>query len=312
MQGNRSPEVLDDLRLLRAELGRRPLDSKGRVQYAALLLSMTRTLDDTRAAVFHAKVASDLAPVTLPVVELAALILARSGESGAAIARVRDIFEFDPNAGANLLLRLEDGLGDRNPTEGVADTPAAWCAWARALSRSGRGEESTALLNDAATHWPDDLELNVALARVAMRAADWDELERWAARETIPAEGRGLELLAYRARLNVERDRREDAERDLDTLLAAATRKPRLLILAGDVQWRMGSTEPARQTWNRALFGVPPERERLRIEILVRLADLEETDGRAGVALRHWRSVLKIDPSHPRARARVGALTGAP
>lgn len=309
-QGNRSPEVLDNLRLLRAELGRRPLDSKSRVHYAALLLSMTRTLDDTRAAAFHARLAADLAPVTLPVVELAALILARSGDSAYSLARVRDIFEFDPEAAADLLLRLEDSLIDQSAASGLADTPRAWRAWARALSDAGRREESTVLLHEAATRWPDDLELVLALARLAIRAADWNELERWAGRAAIPAEGRGLELLAYRARLHAERGRHEDAERDLSAVLAAANIGPGNLILVGDVQRRLGSIELARQTWHRALFRLPAERRPMRVALLVRLADLEESGGQADVALRHWRAVLELDPSHARALQRVAVLTG--
>ncbi len=181
---------------------------------------------------------------------------------------------------------------------------------ARALSYIGRQEESTALLHEAATHWPDDLDLNLALARLAMRAANWDELERWAGRETIPAEGRGLELLTYRARLHAERGRSEDAERDLNIVLASANAGPGNLILVGDVQRRLGSLELARQTWNRALFRLSPERKPIRVALLVRLADLEESGGQAGVALRHWRAVLELDPSHARARRRVTALTG--
>ncbi len=178
------------------------------------------------------------------------------------------------------------------------------------MSASGRGEESVARLHEAATRWADDLELNLALARWATRAADWDELERWAGREAIPAAGRGLELLAYRARLHAERGRREDAERDLSAVLAAANGAPHVLILVGDVQRRLGSTLLARRTWHRALFRLSPARESMQGPLLVRLADLEEGDGRAGVALRHWRAVLELDPSHARARRRVTALTG--
>ena len=48
----------------------------------------------------------------------------------------------------------------------------------------------------------------------------------------------------------------------------------------------------------------------MKVALLVRLADLEETGGRASVALRHWRDVLELDPAHARARGRVAALTG--
>ncbi len=310
-KGNRSPEVLDDLRLLRTELGLRPLDSKSRVQYAALLLAMTRSLDDTRAASFHAALAADLAPVTLPVVELAALILARSGDTGEALIRVREIFEFDADAGADLLLRLEDSLPPRRLNEALANTSTAWLAWARALVASGRPDASISLLQEAAERWPGDFEIDLALARLAGNREDWDALERWTAREEIPAEGRGLELLALRARVHVERGRNAEAENDLRTVQAAADGAPHLLILIGDVQLCLGKAELARGSWNQALFQTDSANKPRRIALLVRLADLEETDGRASVALRHWRSVIDLDPEHPRARRRVAELTGS-
>ena len=47
-----------------------------------------------------------------------------------------------------------------------------------------------------------------------------------------------------------------------------------------------------------------------RVDVLVRLANLEESDGRASVALRHWRTVLELDPNHAEARTRIRAMTG--
>ena len=310
-KGNRSPEVLANLRRLRAELGRRPLDSKSRVRYAALLLSMTRSRNDTRAAAFHARVAAELAPVTLPVVELAALIQAASGDRAEALAWVRHAFEFDPAGAANLLLQLESRLTDLKPGEGLAAIPSAWIAWARVLSDTARGDESVALLVAAAQRWPDDLELLVVLSRRAAGASDWDALERWVLRlDPLPVEGYGLELLAYRARVHAERGRRAEAEADLTDVLSVAGAAPHVLVLAGDVQQRLGSIALARRTWNRVLFRIATERAAMRVSVLVRLADLEERDGRASVALRHWRAILELDPSHARALQRVAALTG--
>ena len=310
-EGNRSPQVLQNLVRLRSELGQRPLDSKSRVQYAALLLSMTRKLSDTRAAAFHAGLAAELAPVTVPVLELAARILARSGDDARALTHAREMFEFDPEAAATLLLTLEDNLV-QGVSAGLADSPAAWRAWADALSDAGRREESTSFLRQAAERWPDDLDLRLALARLATRAGDWGELERWVGDDRLPVEGRGPELLAFRARLHAERDIPDAAERDLANALAAARNSPSVLLLAGDVQQRLGSIERARQSWNQALFRLKPERKSTRVALFVRLADLEETAGRASVALRHWRAVLELDPSHVRAQRRVSELTGSP
>ena len=136
-------------------------------------------------------------------------------------------------------------------------------------------------------------------------------MERWVYRlDPIPVAGHGLELLAYRARLHAERGRRAEAEADLVGVLAVAGAAPHVLHLAGEVQHRLGSIETARRTWNRVLFLISTERPLMRVAVLVHLAELEEEDGRASVALRHWRAVLEFDPSHTRARQRVTALTG--
>ena len=70
------------------------------------------------------------------VVGLAVLILARSGDTADALARVRDIFEFDPETGADLLLQLEDSLIDQSAASGLADTPGAWRARPRRPARA--------------------------------------------------------------------------------------------------------------------------------------------------------------------------------
>ncbi len=118
-------------------------------------------------------------------------------------------------------------------------------------------------------------------------------------------------MLALRARVHVERGRNAEAENDLRTVQAAADGAPHLLILIGDVQLCLGKAELARGSWNQALFQTDSANKPRRIALLVRLADLEETDGRASVALRHWRSVIDLDPEHPRARRRVAELTGS-
>jgi tetratricopeptide (TPR) repeat protein len=310
-EGNRSEGVLNNLRRLRIELGHRPLDSKSRVRYAALLLSMTRTFEDSQAASFHARAAVELAPVTFPVVELAALILARGNERAAALGLVRHAFEYDPEAAANLLLQVEDSYPDLTLDEAVGDAPGAWIAWSRALARNGRADESLEVLLAAETRWPDDVTLLVQLSKLAVGNLDWAALEPRVQRlDPIPLEGLGRELLAYRARLHAERGDRESAVRDLDRLLSVTGESPDLWFLAGLVQHRLGSTESARDSWNRALFRLPVQRKPTRVTILVHLADLEESQGRASVALRHWRSVLEISPDHPRARRRVADLTG--
>ncbi len=249
--------------------------------------------------------------MTFPVVELAALVLARTGDRQEAAALVRQAFEFDPTAAADLLLKLESDLGETVTGQALAEDPRAWVAWGRALFDAGRPEESQAVLVEAAAQWRDDLELLVILSRRAASSADWDALDRWTNHvDPIPVEGHGVELLAYRALLHAERMEPARAEADLGSVLSVAGMAPHVLVIVGDVQDRLGSIETARKSWNRALFRIPPERSFERIEVLVRLAKLEESDGRASVALRHWRAVIELDPTHAAARARIRALTG--
>ena len=61
--GNDAPVVREVLVDLRRSLGRRPLDSGTRVAYAGLLLGLSSSVEQTRAAAFHARRASELAPV---------------------------------------------------------------------------------------------------------------------------------------------------------------------------------------------------------------------------------------------------------
>ena len=100
------------------------------------------------------------------------------------------------------------------------------------------------------------------------------------------------------------------AEADVREVLAGAKDAPHLLVLVGDAQHRLGSIDLARATWHRALFRLSSDRAAARVAILVRLARLEESTGRASVALRHWRAVLDLQPDHPHARRRVAELTG--
>ena len=80
--------------------------------------------------------------------------------------------------------------------------------------------------------------------------------------------------------------------------------------MIGEVHAELGDDATARDLWNRALFGLRPGATGTRRDLLVRLATLEERDGRASVALRHWQAVLALEPEHAGARARVDELSG--
>ena len=165
LQPGTADEVHQRVVSLRRSLGASPLDSHTRVAYAALLLRLSRTLDDTRAAAFHAARAASLAPVTLSVQRQAARVLVACGRPTESLALVRSAFEFDPEAAARLLGVIEPMLLGPEAEEGLPETPEAWLAWSSWLGRNGRIEAADGLLERAHQRWPDDLSVLDPLRR---------------------------------------------------------------------------------------------------------------------------------------------------
>lgn len=309
--GNEDPGVREALIELRESLRRRPLDSGTRVIYAGLLLSLCRRLDDTRAPAFHAELAARLSPVTVPIVARAAMVLARSRDSDRAVELTREMFEYDPDSAAALLLRLENVLFPEQVEAAVAPTAEAMLVWSRRLRELGRIEAADAWLLRGHSRWPDHLPTLRAVASAPLRRGDWDELERLLPPDRVfPDEPAAAPLLAYRARLAAERGDAEAAARDVDRALALARSNYHVLVAAGDALEAAGNHDRARTVWNRALFELGEERDPMRRNLLLRLARLEDRYGRPAAALRLWRSVLDIDPTHREARRRVDELSG--
>ena len=86
---------------------------------------------------------------------------------------------------------------------------------------------------------------------------------------------------------------------------------PWVLALAGEA---MESVDRAlaRDYWTRALYRLASRAETRRdaIWLRYRLARLDDREGRAGDALREWRTILAERPDDAEARRRVAELTG--
>jgi hypothetical protein len=83
------------------------------------------------------------------------------------------------------------------------------------------------------------------------------------------------------------------------------------MAAAGDV-FEKSDPVLARDYWTRALYRLlaKPGTRGGAIHLRYRLARLDEREGRAGDALREWRTILAERPDDAEARRRVAALTG--
>jgi len=310
-EGSADEEVQQTLRRLRGSLATHPLDTSTRVVYAGLLLGLSRQLDDMAAAAFHAELAAELSPVTVPVVRAASIVLARSGRRGRAVELIRFMFGHDPNSAAELLLQLETMLFAPELRGAIADDPTAWAAWSRKLDRAGRSNESWQLLRDGHARWPDDLQLRSRLAAKALRRNDVDVLDTlFGPPAVIPPDPRAAMLLTYRARWHQRQGRRSSAIEDVTLALELAPDQPRVRVLAGDAFSAIGEIESARRCWTQVLHTLPRDDGKNRRRLLVSLARLEDRHGQPATALRLWRSVLEVDPDHVFARRRIDELSG--
>ncbi|HXV75989.1 MAG TPA: tetratricopeptide repeat protein [Candidatus Polarisedimenticolaceae bacterium] len=310
--GSDAAAVRDDLTRLREDLARRPLDSATRVAYASLVLGLARGPDDLAVADFHARLATRISPVTVPVVRAAATVLARSGGPEETVRLIHEMFQYDAAAAARLLGQLGFLLTEEQSAAAVADRPEAWLAWARRLREIGRGEEADRWVVRGNARWPDDLGLLVPAVEQAARAGDWARVARLLpADRTIPLVPDAAILYAYRSRARNRAGQTAAAVEDAATAVRVGRDYATVLAYAGDAYAELGDAVEARTVWSRALFLTPPDATDYRLRILLSLARLEERDGRPATALRHWRSVLVVDPDNDEARRRIAALTGA-
>jgi tetratricopeptide (TPR) repeat protein len=309
-RGSADPEVHATLVDLRRVLGWRPLESKTRVVYASLVLGLATHREDMRLAAFHAERAAALAPVTVPVVRAAALVLANTGDRDRSLELVRSMFGYDPARAAATLAQIESLVLGVRLDEGIPETPDAWTAWSRQLRSDGRRDEAGEWLRRTHARWPAHLPAWVAMARNAYSRRDWAALESLLpAGRPLPMEPEAAALHIWRAHLVLRRGEREEALARVETALSL-TGSGGVRTLAGDLFDRAGDWARARREWSRALHSTSRARTSTRRALLLRLARLEDRHGRPGAALRLWESVLEIDPDHVEARRRVDDLSG--
>lgn len=309
-QGNDDPEVREMLLELRSSLGRRPLDARARIVYAALLLNMGQRLSDSTAAAHHAARAADLAPVTVPIVRLAVLTLARTGDAALALSKTREMFDYDARSAAGLLAEVEPLVEPSLLEDGLADDPDAWFAWAGRLRTAGRMDQAYDWNVRAASRWPQHLPTLRFVAARFVREGDWEALEQLLpASRDLGGSPAAAPLLIYRSHLATARGNATGAIEDIRRALALDSSSNLIQILAGDAFDALGDYNLARRHWNRALFDVPTDEAATRRNVLARLARLEDRHGRPSTALRLWESVLELEPTHDEARRRVRALS---
>ncbi len=303
--------VREGLRGLRRRVGARPLDSRTRVLYSAVLLEIGGPGKASQAAAFHARRAASLAPVTVPVVRAAALVLAQCDDAGGATDLTRAMFGYDPRSASRLLGMLEPFLAPELLEDTVPEDPDAWLAWSDHLSRSGHTTESEEWLARGRLRFPDHLPIRAALASRAVSRGDWKALEELLPlEETLPSSPAAARLFAYRARLRAERGDAPGAR--ADAARAEAQDGTAVLLVVADALAAAGDFDGARSRYSGALYRLPSgeDARASRIALLLKLARLEERRGRLGEALRRFRAVLEIDPEHAESKRRVAAITG--
>lgn len=312
-RGSGDTEVRGLLIEVRREVAREPLDTRTRVVYAGLLLGLGREIADLRAAVFHARTAAELSPVTVPVVSAAALVLGRANEATDAATLVRKMFGYDPEAAADLLSALDPFLYPEQTEAALPPAPDSWLSWSRQLRSRGRGEEADAWVRRTHERWPDHLEALHQMCALALRRGEPETLaDLFPPSRQLPDEPAAAPALACRALAAALRQEPQSARSDLNRALELDGSSASVLALAGEVHLALGAPDEARRCWNRALFALAESARAPRLRLLLRLARLEQEHGEPAAALRLWRSVLEIDPDHGEARRRIEELTGVP
>ena len=301
--------VREELAELRDRAARLPLDARARAAYASLLAGTARDQETLEVAAFHARIAVRLAPVTVPVVRAAILVLAQSGRTEDAIELVRGMFSYDPNAAARLLSLLEPQLAPEDPSRALAETPQAFLARAAVLLGARRESEAAALVDAGVARWPHDLDLLALAAARAVAAQDWGRAGALLPGDLrLPDDPRAAILHVYRARTRAAGGDAADAAQDLERAVELAAGAPWVLCQAGDGWLTLERLDRARELWNRALHATAASEAAQRADTLRRLARLDEREGRSGTALRLWREVLALAPGDPEADRRIADL----
>lgn len=302
-RGTEDQEALRIAGELRARVGISPLDSRTRSVYSAVLLALSRTLEQTQAAAFHARLAAELAPVTTSVVRRSIRVLLGTGDFESARVWNRRLFEFDPAQAADMLIVLSPGLTEDEIEEFLPETPEAWLAWSRELRENSRDLEADRWAYRSFDRWPESPTALRAASGQALRDRDWERLGRIFSRAPEPTDDvRSSILLVYRAHLRLHQGELTEAETDLERALRLGPEIDTVWLHAGDFYSRTERIDAARSAWTRALHLTGPQPSPRRANLLARLARLEQSHGQASRAAKHWKEVLKIRPDDSEAR----------
>jgi tetratricopeptide (TPR) repeat protein len=306
-EGFRDPGATEPMRRLRRHVLEHPLDGRARAAYAAGIMALAPGLEVRSAAAFHARTAARAAPVTVPVVRQAALILAGSGAKDEAVRWNRHLFEFAPAEAAGLLRELEGGLTDSDVLLAVGERPEAATAWGRDLLERGRRSDAESWFRAAVERDPASLDARTLLATMRAARSDWAGV-RELLEAPIPDEPRTARLRAVAGRAYAAEGRRTEAAREVARALDLAPEDADVLAEVAEAEISLGRIEVARNLLRTASHLARADRQRLGI--LVRIARLEDESGRPAEALRAWRRVLEADPENREARRRLEALVG--
>ena len=222
------------------------------------------------------------------------------------------MFDYDAGQAALTLSEVEPFLPSARIEDGLPASPAAWLAWSDRLRQQGRYAEADRRLAALLARWPGDLPARQRAASSAASSGRLDDLARLVPPSmTLPDDPRAAPLYAYRARTKALSGDGSGARADAARGVEMSASDPWVLALAGEA---MESVDRAlaRDYWTRALYRLASRAETRRdaIWLRYRLARLDDREGRAGDALREWRTILAERPDDAEARRRVAELTG--
>lgn len=298
--------------VLRERLRRFPLDAASRM-IAASLEAETAVDDSERSqAVNQVLAATRLVASDEWISRGAARVLARCGRTDLALREIFRMFEYAPADAATTLAQVEPFVAQDRLEDGIPNSPPAWLAWSVKLRADGHQDEADARLAALLARWPGDLPALRAAASVAAGRGRTDEVLRLVPPTFVLAEtAENASLLAFRARSKGASGDAAGARADALRAIALSYGNPWVLALAGDA---LVASDPAlaRDYWTRALYRLleKPETRGGAIWLRFRLARQNDREGRAGDALREWRTILAERPDNGEANRRVAELTG--
>jgi len=312
LAGNNPQPAREAQDILRERLRRFPLDAASRMIEASLR-SETAADDSGRSkAVDQVLAATRLVASDEWISRGAARAFARCGRTDLALREIARMFGYAADVAATTLAQVEPFVAHDRLEDGIPASPPAWLAWSVRLRADGRHDEADARLAALLDRWPGELPALRVAASVAAGRERIDELSRLVPPTLVLAEtAENASLLVFRARSKGASGDAAGARADALRAIALSGGDPWVLTLAGDA---FVASEPAlaRDYWTRALYRLlekPGTRGRA-IWLRFRLARQNDREGRAGDALREWRTILAERPDDGEAKRRVAELTG--